>query len=266
MHLHPRAQTMYLNANGKHIQTVDIRTGLLLQTYAINANTFDDIQIRFNISPCGTFLLTTSATELIGWNVLAGGTSAATFRLPLKHSHVRRQLSSIDYHPNSDLVSVTVYGLHGEPGLYLLCHETTVQQPQNTNKASAAAQQESSNSTEKCVRNKSIENQDLNQIIKRIDDIFSLPQNKTDDVKATGVRSKIPVPLPRNLFNTAATATADIASSMDEPSEGTFTLHKSDDGGNRTFSVHEQNNSGTYNVQEHEQQGDSDDTTISESL
>lgn len=276
MHLHPRAQTVYINANGKHIQSVDLRTGLLLQTFATDTGddtadqSNDDIQIRFNISPCGTFLLTTAATNLYGWNVLNGRSlPMATFRLPLKHSHHyrRRQLSAIDYHPNNYLVAVTVYGVRGDPGLYLLSHAS----------ADDAQPKLASSITEPpFVRNKTIENQDLAKIIKRIDDIFLLPQNKTDDSKAnvavppmTTNRSKIPVPLPRRSIDAAAVG----RQPSDESSvSGTFTVHhKSDDDENRTFSVHEQNgDGGTYNVvmMVESQQGgdDSDATTISESL
>lgn len=276
MQLHPRGQSLYISSGGSVINVFDVRTGIPLQSFG--SSDFSSTQLRFNISPCGSLLLTSSCTEIVGWNIL-NGSRLSTFLLPLAHSHRKRFITSLDVHPSSNFVCVTVYGQAGDAGLFLLGYKSE----ELTNIAmivdQVRRQSQLSESARVPVERKEIknaENEDLTKIIKRIDDIFLLPQNRTDDVKreqpavTSGVTaalpSRFPVPMPREPLDLVEILSDESTISR----SGTFTIHDGADAesvASQTFSVHKNADDGTYSIKGGDSKADSDDdTTISESL
>lgn len=279
MQLHPRGDVLYISSGGSVVNAFDVRTGIPLQSFG--STDFSSAQMRFIISPCGSLLLTSTCTEIVGWNILNGSRLSA-YQLPLPHSHRKRSITSFDYHPTSNFVCVTVYGQAGDAGLFLLGYKG---QEAATNIAMVVDQVRRQPQLSEAVlvperkAKKNADNEDLAKIIKRIDDIFLLPQNRTDDVKrdqpsitgaVTAFPSRIPIPMPRGSLEMVEILSDDSSSSR----SGTFTIPGRGDAGSvgsQTFSVHKMNendgNDGTYSIQGGDDMVNSgDDTTISESL
>lgn len=279
MQLHPRGEALYVSSGGSIVNAFDVRTGIPLQSFG--SSDFSSAQLRFIISPCGSLLLTSTCTEIIGWNILSGS-RLTTYELSLQHSHRKRFITSFDYHPSSNFVCVTVYGQTGDAGLFLLGYKSD----NATSIAMAVDQVRRQPQLSEAVlvperkAKKNGDNEDLAKIIRRIDDIFLLPQNRTDDVKreqpsVTGGEmakpSRIPIPMPRGSVEMVEILSDGSSSSR----SGTFTIPGGYDDaesvGSQTFSVHKLNENGgddgTYNIKFDVEKGDSgDDTTISESL
>lgn len=280
MQLHPRGESLYISSGGSVINVYDARTGIPLQSFG--SSDFSSTQLRFIISPCGSLLLTSTCTEIVGWNIL-NGSRLSTYELPLPHSHRKRFITSFDCHPSSNFVCVTVYGQAGDAGMFLLGYKSE----EVTNVAMVVDQvvrrqphlSEAARFPERKTKNNA-ENEDLSKIIKRIDDIFLLPQNRTDDVKreqpsvmsgVTALPSRIPIPMPRGSIEMVEILSDSSSSSR----SGTFTIQgvgvDADSMGSQTFSVHKMNkndgNDGTYSIKgDDEKENSDDDTTISESL
>lgn len=278
MQLHPRGEALYTGSGGSVVNVFDVRTGIPLQSFV--SSDFSSAQMRFIISPCGSLLLTSTCTEIVGWNIL-NGSLVSTYELPVPHSHRKRCITSFDYHPSSNFVCVTVYGQAGDDGLFLLGYKNA----EATNIAMVVDQVRRQPQLSEAVlvpqrmAKKNADNEDLSKIIKRIDDIFLLPQNRTDDVKreqpsgmgsATVLQSRIPIPMPRGSMEMVEILSDGSSSSR----SGTFTIPGGGDAesvGSETFTVHKINendgNDGTYSIKGGDEKKNSDDdTTISESL
>lgn len=274
--LHPTIGNMYVN-DEQSIKSIEIRSGIVIQSFGTKF--LDRNNTRFTISPCGSILFSSTSNEIISWN-LVDGSQISEIIVPISKSY-RCYISSLDYHPHDHLLCATVYGPNG--GLYLFGCKILIEPPitQNSNLAV--------NEKEKTVNSIVPNNEytDLAKIIQKIDDIFLLPQNKTDDLKSSDAKNE-------NKYNSEIFSNSDrsisgnsntfeinrptpipeiLESDSSEQSDaGTFTIEKPS---NRTFSIpvssasnDQQPKNGTYSIENIKPaiEYDSDDTTISESL
>lgn len=278
MLMHPRGETIFINCTDGLIRSIDLGSGVILQTFGHTTFRSNNNR-RFTISPCGTIILTTDAQEICGWNLL-NGTQLSTIKLPIAQHHPKFYISSMNFHQHSNFIVASVYGSGSDGGLFLLGNKAddTSGTTNNLEKLNPILKP-------RIAETDILENQDLCKIIQRIDDIFLLPQNKTDDLKSASVSAQsILASLAadhgeaseNNTFVISTDAVEDlhIASHSSTSRSGTFTVHAAEDesesNDNRTFSIEkehsEQKNDGTFSVKKDVVDGNSDDTTISESL
>lgn len=276
MLLHPRGEIIFINCSDGLSRSIDAGSGVILQSFG--NSTFRTNNRRFSITPCGTMLLTTDDDEIIGWNLL-NGNKVTKIKLPIIQHHKICYISSMDYHQHNNFLIASVYGSGNDGSIFLLAYSTDTNKETSTNVEKLNLDRVPTLSTGHFA-----ENQDLSKIIQRIDDIFLLPQNKTDDVKAGSVSVISPVgsveadssdeSSENNTFVVMAedddAGTFNLQSQLSSSGCGTFTVHnnnsKSHD--NETFSISNtksgrKNIDGTFSINGGDQ---SDDTTISESL
>lgn len=271
MQLHRNEETLFVRCST--VTSLNIRSGVQLHTFEVN-HAEDPQRVSFAVSPCGALMVTTSESILQGWNLLTGQKTTA-YAMPL-HSAVDQHnyISSIDFHPFNFKLSITVYGSNFDSGAIILDNDN---QPPIRPPPAEDPPTTSTKLLDNVAAVPKQQQQDLDGIIQRIDDIFRLPQNRTDDLK-----SRSTITQTGNTYVLDNDSSQSSAGMMELQSlsnqtlqrSATFTVANSDskaskaNAANRTFSVsggrqQGRRTSGTYNIGGGD--GD-DDTTISESL
>lgn len=265
--LHPHDDKIFAHSLDA-VKCFDIATGIAIQTFDLRHHAKD--RYNFTISPCGSYVFTTYQQKIIGWCLYA---SSKQFSFCVPAQMTKQFISSMNFHPNGNLLSVSVYGANGS--IFLLS---------NSNDGDGLFfyfEKEDNGPTRKVTNfnlsntlvnyNNTMENNKLTDIIRRVDEIFnfgSAQLNKTDDHKVTEkyemtTRAQAADPGGAQSSGRSLVASGD--------SSGTFTVKRnaSISSSNRTFKVstgagNAKGNDGTYNV-DNEDGVDSDHTTISDS-
>lgn len=241
------------------IRCIDMRTEMILQT--IHLRHFDQQKIKFTMSPCGTYIFTTNndQSRIVAWNLMNG--IEHDFIVIPHIGHTKSFISSIDFHTNLDMMSITVYGQNG--GLYLLGHQSM---DASSNINLNLQRNFKLNGNPKSVEHLQQTCKQLNDIICRVDAIFSdsnatILNNQTDDHKVNEKLIVTPDDLQSIKSNHTFTIDQDAVDrnikNFDD--QNSFSSH-------RTYNLSRKSNDpndGTYKIEKHE---NSDDTTISESL
>lgn len=271
--VHPREDKIFAHSIDI-IKCFDIATGIAIQTFDVKYH--ESERYKFTISPCGTFIFTTYQYKIIAWSLYS---SAQQYIYNLtNYDNSKNFISSMNFHPNGMILSVTMYG---EDGLvYLLSHSGSIDLDNmlytvdNKNEFRRKSDNDST-IPNKCTSSV-VENTKLSDIIRRVDEIFTFGSaqiNQTDDNKVTEKNQISTLILPASIGNLAD----ELQSSEDEDcddsnSNKTFTVAKqsSVSSDNRTFNVSNSvENGGTYNVEIDININPSinpDDTDISESM
>lgn len=266
--LHPHEDKIFAHSIDT-IKCFDISTGIPIQTFNLKNHGSD--RYKFTISPCGTFIFTTYQYKIIAWSLYAS-TQQYSFNLSNSAHNSKNFISSMNFHPNGIILSVTVYGENET--VYLLSQSNI--DLDNTyifgNMNEIRVNGDNNNEIQqKC--NSIVGNRKLNDIIRRVDAIFAFGLNhinQTDDHKVTEKNQKSTLTpttvelLAEDQLNSSENEEDD----DDDDSNRTYTLSKqsSVSSDNRTFNISNSvNNDGTYNV-ENEGKINPDDTDVSESM
>lgn len=117
MSLHPRGRKIFVNLNiasRNIIKVIDIESLNTIKTFSDNIS---DHPQKFVISPCGTYLFTTTQSgEIRSLNMITGAQEMElkpTFKLASKNF-----IRSLDFHPKDSYLCATIYGPNGGVALY----------------------------------------------------------------------------------------------------------------------------------------------------
>lgn len=229
-------------------------------------------------------MITANGATLQGWNLLTGHKSTA-YTIPL-HSATdnRNYISSIDFHPHSFKLSITIYGASLDAGVIVLDHAASTDQRPTASPHPPLVDYASRAAALKRIPSAGLQKptaENLGNIIQRIDDIFRLPQNRTDDLKSRSSRT-----ITHKAINNTFVVDSDnqvagmellglkrhpFGRAMSLQRSATFTVANEEAANNQTFSIasgERLQNANTFDVSRGlgEANGNGDDTTISESL
>lgn len=266
LHLHRNEETLYVSCSTSVVTSINIRSGVQLLTFDPYSHR-DHKRISCTLTPCGSTLITACASTVQGWNLLTGKKTIA-YSIPL-HSETDQHnyISSIDYHPQNFMISITIYGTSQDAGVLVLDHiEQSIPKQLPTPHSNAFP------STEKTlIASRQSHQQNLGSIIQRIDDIFRLPQNRTDDLKSRSTSRTANTYVIEAASEESAIELKNMSTShrMSLKRCDTFTVDEVI-ANSRTFSISGAargtgRNSGTFNVAGGGDKDD-DDTTVSESM